>query len=86
MTITLALAGAAMTLWRASFKVRSRENRKMDAIADAQRGINLMTREIANAGFGLNNNGIVVRTYGELNSRPAAISSPVWRDNQQFGL
>jgi prepilin-type N-terminal cleavage/methylation domain-containing protein len=59
MAITLALAVAAMTLVAASFKVRSRENRKMDAIADAQRGINLMTREIANAGFGLNNNGIV---------------------------
>ncbi|HEX3145918.1 MAG TPA: prepilin-type N-terminal cleavage/methylation domain-containing protein [Pyrinomonadaceae bacterium] len=59
LAITLALAAAAMTLVAASFKVRSRENRKMDAIADAQRGINLMTREIANAGFGLNNNGIV---------------------------
>jgi len=59
LAITLGLAAAAMTLVAASFKVRSRENRKMDAIADAQRGINLMTREIANAGFGLNNNGIV---------------------------
>jgi Tfp pilus assembly protein PilW len=59
MTITLALAAAAMTLVAASFKVRSRENRKTDAIADAQRGINLMTREIANSGFGLTDNGIV---------------------------
>jgi len=59
MMITLALAAAAMTLVAASFKVRSRENQRTDAIADAQRGINLMTREIANAGFGLTNNGIV---------------------------
>jgi Tfp pilus assembly protein PilW len=60
MTITLALAAAAMTLVASAFKVRSRENRKSDAIADAQRGINLMTREIANSGFGLTDNGIVV--------------------------
>jgi prepilin-type N-terminal cleavage/methylation domain-containing protein len=59
MTITVALAAAAMTMVAASFKVRSRENQKSDAIADAQRGINLMTREIANSGFGLMNNGIV---------------------------
>jgi prepilin-type N-terminal cleavage/methylation domain-containing protein len=59
LTITLSIAAAAMTLVAASFKVRSRENQRSDAIADAQRGINLMTREIANSGFALTNNGIV---------------------------
>jgi len=59
MTITLSVLGLACSLLASSFNVRSRENQKTDALADTQRALNIMTREIANSGFGLANNGIV---------------------------
>ena len=59
MTITLTLMGLACALLAGSFNVRGRENQKASALADAQRALNNMTREIANSGFGLSTNGIV---------------------------
>src|ERR1041384_2157227 len=59
MTITLTVLGLTAGLLASSFNVRARENQKTDALADAQRALNIMTREIANTGFGLANNGIV---------------------------
>ena len=59
MTISLVVLGITGSLLASSFNVRSRENQKTDALADAQRALNIMTREIANTGFGLANNGIV---------------------------
>lgn len=60
MVITMALMTAASTLLASALRMRSRENQKSDALADAQRALNIMSREIANSGFNLNNNGIVV--------------------------
>jgi prepilin-type N-terminal cleavage/methylation domain-containing protein len=57
--ITLILAVLATTLLASSFNIRSREDQRTSALADAQRALNIMTREIANSGFGLTNNGIV---------------------------
>lgn len=59
MTITLVIMVIATTLLASSFKVRNRENQRSAAIADAQRALNIMSREIANAGYGLSTNGIV---------------------------
>jgi type II secretory pathway pseudopilin PulG len=59
MTITIVIMAIASTLLAASFKVRNRENQRSSAIADAQRALNLMSREIANAAYGLSTNGIV---------------------------
>lgn len=59
MTITLLMMTAASTLLTSSVGTRARENRRSDALADAQRALNIMSREIANSGFGLSNNGIV---------------------------
>jgi type II secretory pathway pseudopilin PulG len=59
MLITLFIMGIAATMLAASFKVRSRENRRSSAIADAQSALNSMSRELANAGYGLSSNGIV---------------------------
>ena len=59
MTITLTVLGLTSGLLASSFNVRARENQKSDALADAQRALNIMTREIANTGFGLASNGIV---------------------------
>lgn len=64
MAITMVLMTAASTLLANALRVRSRENQKTDALADTQRAINIMSREIANAGFNLNNNGIVVADSG----------------------
>ena len=59
MTITLVIMVIASSLLAASFKVRSRENQRSLAIADAQRALNILSRDIANAGYGLSTNGIV---------------------------
>ena len=65
MTITITILGLTSGLLASSFNVRARENQKADALADAQRALNLMTREIANTGFGLSNNGIVAADSNE---------------------
>jgi Tfp pilus assembly protein PilW len=59
MTITIVVMAAATTLIARSLKVRARENRRSDALADAQRALNVMSREIANTGFRMKTNGIV---------------------------
>lgn len=64
MAITIALMTAASTLLANALRVRSRENQKSDALADTQRALNIISREIANAGFNLNNNGIVAGDSG----------------------
>lgn len=64
MVITMALMTAASTLLANALRVRSRENQKSDALADAQRALNIMSREIANTGFALTNNKIVATESG----------------------
>jgi type II secretory pathway pseudopilin PulG len=85
MGITITILGLASTLLAGSFNIRSREDRKSDAIADVQRALNIMTREISNAGMkvpsGLPNvssNGVVagdsdsesIRIVSNLNGMP----------------
>lgn len=64
MVITMALMTAATTLLANALRVRNRENQKSDALADTQRALNIMSREIANSGFNLTNNGIVAVDSG----------------------
>ena len=59
MTVTIVIATIASSLVAQSFRLRSREVARSDAIADAQRALNNVSREIANSGFGLLDNGIV---------------------------
>ena len=59
MTITLVVLGIATTLIAQSLNVRTRANENVDALADAERALNIMSREIAQAGFNLTDNGIV---------------------------
>jgi prepilin-type N-terminal cleavage/methylation domain-containing protein len=59
MAITLVITVMASTLISGSFRARTRENQKSDALADAQRALYVMSREIANSGFGLTGNGVV---------------------------
>ncbi len=89
MTITLILMALASALMAGSFNIRGREDQKSSALADSQRALNLMSREIANSGFGLTNNGIVttestasaIRVRANLNafageSTSSAVSDP----------
>jgi prepilin-type N-terminal cleavage/methylation domain-containing protein len=61
MTIVLIMMVGASQLLMSSLGVRARENQKSDALADAQRALNIMSREIGNTGFGLNYNGLVAQ-------------------------
>jgi prepilin-type N-terminal cleavage/methylation domain-containing protein len=53
MTVLLIAMGAATRLLSASFSTRTRENLRTEALADAQRALNIMSHDIANSGFGL---------------------------------
>ena len=64
MVITLILTGLAGKFLEGAFNVRLREDERSVALADAQRALNIMSREVANSGFGLSNNGIVAADSG----------------------
>ena len=64
LAITMVLITAAATLLANALRMRSRENQKSDALADTQRALNIMSRELANTGFNLTNNGIVTADSG----------------------
>ena len=85
MVVTLTIFGLCSSLLARSFSVRTREDRKSDAIGDVQRAMNIMTREISNSGLklpgGLPNvstNGVVagdsdaqsIRIVSNLNGMP----------------
>jgi len=59
MTLTLVVLTVATTLIARSLNMRTRSNENVDALADAERALNIMSREIAQAGFNLEDNGIV---------------------------
>jgi type II secretory pathway component PulJ len=85
MGITVTIMGLSSSLLAGAFHMRSREDRKSDAIADVQRSLNIMTREISNAGMKLPSglpylagNGVVagdsdstsIRVVSNLNGMP----------------
>lgn len=84
MAITITLMTAATTLLANALRMRSRENQKSDALADTQRALNIMSREIADSGFNLNTNGIVpgdsglnaIRIRSNLNKYDYSASEP----------
>ncbi len=59
MAVTLVVMVVASTLLAGSLNTRKRENQRTEALADVQRALNTLSREISNSGFGLNSNGIV---------------------------
>lgn len=59
MGITMVVMVIASSLIAMSFNVRARENRRSEALQDAQRALQAMTRDISNAGMGLDFNGLV---------------------------
>jgi Tfp pilus assembly protein PilW len=59
MVITVVITSVVGTLLAQTLNLRTRSNDKTDALADAQRALNIMSREIAGAGLNLSDNGIV---------------------------
>jgi len=59
MTLTMTVMGIATTLLAQALNVRTRTNANVDSLADVQRALNIMSREIASSGFNLSGNGIV---------------------------
>ncbi len=59
MAIVLVMMAGASRLLMSSLGARTRESQKSDALADAQRALNIMSREIGNSGFGMDYNGLV---------------------------
>ncbi len=59
MTLTLTVMSVATVLLAQALNVRTRTNANNDALSDAQRALNIMSREISGAGFNLSGNGIV---------------------------
>jgi Tfp pilus assembly protein PilW len=59
MTITMVVLGIATTLLAQAFRVRGRAHDNVDALADAERALNIMSRELSQSGFNLTDNGIV---------------------------
>ena len=53
MGITVLVMGLAASLLASSVNIRAREDRRSDALADVRRALSTMTRELANAGYGL---------------------------------
>ncbi|HUQ34325.1 MAG TPA: type II secretion system protein [Pyrinomonadaceae bacterium] len=72
MAILLAMMAGASRLLMNSLGARTRENQKSDALADAQRALNIMSREIGNSGFGINGNGLVWQ-----DCHPTSASDPI---------
>lgn len=92
MAIVLVMMAGASRLLMTSLGARTRENQKSDALADAQRALNIMSREIGNSGFGMDYNGLVapdchpstatdpntaqIRVRANVNNVDAAIAQP----------
>lgn len=65
MTVTLVVLALISTLFAAAMNTRKRESQRTDALTSAQAALNVMSREIANSGYGISiagqtNNGIVL--------------------------
>lgn len=91
MVITLVVMAVATTMIARSLNVRARENRRTDALADSQRALNLMSREIANSGFRMRTNGIVwedsdndqsIRVLANLNKYTGEVDNGVTEEGE----
>lgn len=72
MTVMLVLLGLVSTILSGAVGTRSRESRKTDALSSSHAALNVISREVANSGYGLNDNGIVVADSGSKKIRVRA--------------
>jgi hypothetical protein len=81
MVITIIILGVAVTIFSKALSTRARESSRTDAITSAQAALNIMSREIGNAGFGLADNGVVTdSTSTVLHIRSNFVNTGVYRD------
>lgn len=88
LTITLVVMSISVTLLARTLNIRARENEHVDELGDVQRALNIMSREIANAGFNLTTNGIVaedsnsqaIRIRANLNKFDTSATAEARRD------
>ena len=59
MVIMLVIVGTVVTLFSRSLNTKSRESSRTDALTASQAALNVMTREIANSGYGTITNGLM---------------------------
>jgi len=59
MFIMLAIMGLVMTLYARSLSTKTRESARTDALTAAQAALNVMSREVANSGYGVITNGLM---------------------------
>lgn len=59
MSILLVMLGLVGSLFSRALTTRQRQSSRTDALTAAQAALNVMSREIANSGYGLTTNGIV---------------------------
>jgi prepilin-type N-terminal cleavage/methylation domain-containing protein len=70
--VTLVIMVVASRMLAQTMAVRARENQRSEAVADVQRALQTMTREISNAGVGMTNNGLVDTDSDSLSIRVRA--------------
>lgn len=58
MVIMLVLLSIVSTVMSQAFSIRARESRQTDALTTAQAALNVVSREIANSGFGIYDNSV----------------------------
>lgn len=66
MTIMLILMAMAGMIFQHSVGTRDREMRRTQAVTNAQNALNLLSRELANSGYGLTDNGLVTADSNKL--------------------
>ena len=59
MAVTLVIMTLASKTLMGCFNVRSRQDSRAATLADVQRALNIISREVATAGYGLTTNGVV---------------------------
>lgn len=67
--VTLVIMVVATRLLAMSMFVRQREHQRSEAVADVQRALQSMSREIANAGLGMSGNGLVAANSDDIRIR-----------------
>jgi type II secretory pathway pseudopilin PulG len=67
--VTLVIMVIASKMLAMSMFVRQRENQRSEAVADVQRALQAMSREISNAGLGMSNNGLVAADSTDISIR-----------------
>ena len=81
MTIILVVVALVSTLFSRSLTTRQRESSRTDALTAAQAALNVISREVANSGYGLAGNGIAIP---DSSTQQLHFLSNIRNDNEVF--